>query len=244
MFFIADATDHYKVEWENLNVTEITAYKVDSVTPQVPNYAFSTAGVSTSMLAAFAFFGFERHQLFSGRKTGIFWWGLIIFGFAMSGLFAVLWEGLVIYSNFFPEAYAIAETAVSLAFLTLSFFMMKWGAKKDPLTYSPTEPWRTQRIKFDFSQRNNRGLIYLLASVILNTYIFAAGVPYNVINFVGFLLALPFTFFYSSIFVIFPLTVFGFFIEIFVVCEFLIYAEHKLEKITKEQPPNQQPANS
>jgi xanthine/uracil permease len=77
--------------------------------------------------------------MFEGEKTRVFWWGLIIFGLAIFGLFATLW-----YMFIFPFGYDFWRFFTplifgSIVFLLIGLYMMKSGVRKRrETTPSPT----------------------------------------------------------------------------------------------------------
>lgn len=259
--FPVEVTGHYEFDWNGLNVTQVTAYSVDMVSPLIPKYLFSASGVFVLIAGGLSLLRFKHDELFCGRKTGLFWWGLIVFGLGLSWLFARLWWGVVSavgsHSSLFPlgSSTDIAEILASLAFLFIGFNMMRRGTKKDSETYGLATELKTPILKFDLSQRNYRGLVYLLASIMINGWAFAVGggissifvVP---VNFVGFMLLLLFfgiprpygAWFGPTSILPFALLVLGLFVEIFVVCELSIYLEKLAQKLRnrtkKPESPN------
>lgn len=240
--FPADSTGHYEVDWHELNVTQVTAYRVDMVSPLIPKYFFSAASIFTLIAGVLSFLGFERDELFHGRKTGLFWWGLIIFGLALSWLFGLLWWEFVLEAGFngillpfLGPSSGIGEIAVSFVLLYIGFYMMRKGAKKESQAYGSANELKISKPKFDLSERNYRALVYLLASIMINVWLVAIdGSIYwdflRYTNFVGFLLSMfifgrPHMYggwFNPAAILPFALLVFTLFVEIFVVLEFFI----------------------
>ncbi len=250
--FRAYSTGHYEVYWNGLNVTQVTAYRLDTVTPLILKYAFSAAGVFVLIAGAVSFLGFERDELFHGRKTGVFWWGLVVFGLALSWLFTILWRGLVLEL----ESYGVLESQnvlFSLAIpilLFIGFHMMKEGAKRESQAYGPITESKLYRLHFYLSQRNYRALVYLLASVVIHLFqlIFRSinfGVLYLYINPIGIMLLLLF---YGpprpyggwvdpNSILPFLLLTFSLFVEIFIACEFFISVNDRLPRVKKPEDP-------
>ncbi len=240
--FLADSTGHYEVDWHELNVTQLTVYRVDEVTPLIPKHFFSASGVFAFIAVTLCFLGFERNELFYGRKTGFFWLGLIIFGLVLSWLFGLLWLWFFIEHGFngilfpfFGSSSGILEVFVILVFLYVGFWMMRKEAKKESEAYGLTSEMKIFKLKFDLSERNYRALVYLLASMIINVWLVAisGSIYYEFlfyINIVGFVLVFLFFgrptmyggWFNTTSILAFALLVFGLFVEIFVVCEFVI----------------------
>jgi hypothetical protein len=137
--FPAEITGHYEIEWHDLNVTRITAYRVDEMGHDlIPRYPLSVAGVSALMAAIASFLGLQRNELFQGKKTRVFWWGLIIFGVALAWLFGILWFEFFLEARFFdpflffwPSGSIGPQIFGSFVFLFIGVYMMKSGAKKE-----------------------------------------------------------------------------------------------------------------
>jgi len=69
--------------------------------------------------------------MFKGEKSGVFWWGLIIFGLAVSALFIVLWYMFIFDSSYYSSWRFFAPWIFAGAvFLLIGFYMMKSGTKK------------------------------------------------------------------------------------------------------------------
>jgi hypothetical protein len=137
--FPAETTGHYEIEWHDLNVTRITAYRVDDLGRDlIPRYPLSVAGVSALMVAIASFLGLQWNESFQGKKTRVFWWGLIIFSVALTCLFGLLWSEFVLEASFFdpffffwPSGSIGPQIFGSSVFLFIGFYMMKNGAKKE-----------------------------------------------------------------------------------------------------------------
>jgi len=137
--FPAQTTGHYEVDWHDLNVTQITAYRVDELGQDlIPRYPLSVAGMSAVMAAIACFLALERNELFQGRKTRLFWYGLVIFAIALVPLFGLLWSEFVLEASlyipflFFGPAIGTGPLIFgSLVFLSIGLYMMKNGAKRE-----------------------------------------------------------------------------------------------------------------
>lgn len=68
--------------------------------------------------------------MFNGEKTRVFWWGLVIFGVALIGLFSFLWYYFVLNSYGSDWRYYVPFIFGDLVFLLIGFYMMKSGVKK------------------------------------------------------------------------------------------------------------------
>lgn len=167
--------------------------------PCVPRLSFWTAGLFALIAGVVSLFGFEINESSKGRRTGIFWWGLIIFGLALSWLFGVLWSGvfpratILNISSSLGSLYGIVQIVASLVFLFVGFRMMKGATIRDNQTYSALEP-RIFALESYLSQRNYRSLVYLLASVVIHVWALEGGSNIDFlimrINFVGLILLL------------------------------------------------------
>jgi len=72
--------------------------------------------------------------MFSGEKTRIFWWGLIIFGIAIVELFTVLWYWLIMYSSYsYYSNWLVLGPPIfgGVVFLLIGLYMMMSGVKKE-----------------------------------------------------------------------------------------------------------------
>ena len=243
LMFPAETTGHYEIDWHSLNVTRITVYIVDELPHDlIPRYPLSAAGVFALIAGIGSLLGLELNELFQSKKTGFFWWGLIISGLVLSWLFGLLWWTFVLEAGFngillpfLGPLSGIGEIVVSFVLLYIGFYMMRKGAKKESQTYGSANELKISKPKFDLSKRNYRALVYLLASIMINVWLVAIdGSIYwdflGWINFVGFLLAMfifgrPHMYggwFNPASILPFALFVFTLFVEIFVVCEFVI----------------------
>jgi xanthine/uracil permease len=75
--------------------------------------------------------------MFEGEKTRVFWWGLIVFGLALSGLFAILWY-LFIFSGYdYIWRFFTPIIFGSTIFLLIGLYMMKSGVKKQKAGAEP-----------------------------------------------------------------------------------------------------------
>ena len=69
--------------------------------------------------------------MFNGEKTRVFWWGLVIFGVTLIGLFSFLWSYFVLDNSFGSDwRYYVPFIFGDLMFLLIGFYMMKSGVKK------------------------------------------------------------------------------------------------------------------
>ena len=243
---------HYEINWDGLNVTQITVYVRTGDSPSLTRLRWWTAGLFTLLAGAVSLFGFEVDQLFRGRRTGIFWWGLIILGLALSWLFGVLWFGVfpgaTIYAmtSGLGSPYSIIQVLASLVFSFIGFRMMKRGTIKESQTYSALGS-RISTLEFYLSQRNYRALVYLLASVLIIGASESGVVIGSIIMYIDFVgLILLFIFFgppsmYGGWFnpasiLPYALLVFGLFVEIFIVCEFFISLLNLANKTRESEP--------
>lgn len=130
VMFPAGDTGHYEIDWNGLNVTEAVVYRVDDFGNElIPSFPVSVAGVSAVTAGIACFYVFERDGLFFGRKTRLFWYGLIIFGFTFSWLFGVLWFSFVLEPSLYGDAGP--QLFGGLVFLFIGSYMMKNGVKKE-----------------------------------------------------------------------------------------------------------------
>jgi hypothetical protein len=251
--FPAQNTGHYEIDWHGLNVTRITVYSVDELSHDlIPRYLLSATGVFALIAGIGSLLGLELFQN-NQKKTGFFWWGLIISGLALSWLFGLLWWMFVLEVGFnlvllpfLGPLSGIGEIIFSLVLLYVGFYMMRKGAKKESQAYGSANEMKMSKPKFDLSKRNYRALVYLLASVIFNAWLVAidGGIYWDFLqysNFVGFLLAMfifgrPLMYggwFNPASILPFALFVFTLFVEIFVAFEFFI-SIIKLRKYNKK----------
>lgn len=249
--FPAQNTGHYEIDWHGLNVTQITAYRADELSHDlIPRYPLSAAGAFVLIAGIGSLLGLE---LLQNKKTGLFWWGLIISSLALSWLFGLLWWTFVLEAGFngillpfLGPSSGIGEIVVSFVLLYIGFYMMRRGAKKESQVYESANELKISKPKFDLSKRNCRALVYLVASIMINVWLVAIdGSIYwdflGYINFVGFLLAMfifgrPHMYggwFNPASLLSFALLVFTLFVEIFVAFEFFI-SIIKLRKYNKK----------
>jgi hypothetical protein len=73
--------------------------------------------------------------MFEGEKTRVFWWGLIIFGLAIVGLFGVVWYTFVLNYSYWYSSYGWRYVTPLIlggaVFMLIGFYMMKSGVKKE-----------------------------------------------------------------------------------------------------------------
>ena len=71
--------------------------------------------------------------MFEGEKTAVFWFGLIILGFASISLFALLWQ-LVIWDGYGDRfryfKYQVPLLVGGIAFILIGLYMMKSGVRE------------------------------------------------------------------------------------------------------------------
>jgi len=68
--------------------------------------------------------------VFTGRKTRVFWWGLIFCALSACVLFTILWNNLVL--NGFPNwRYFMPYVFGSVVFLLVGLYMMMSGVEKE-----------------------------------------------------------------------------------------------------------------
>jgi xanthine/uracil permease len=78
--------------------------------------------------------------MFEGEKTRVFWWGLVIFGSALSGLFANFWYIFVFSYGYDYWRFFTPLIFGSIVFLLIGLYMMKSGVRKErETTSSPTQ---------------------------------------------------------------------------------------------------------
>ena len=69
--------------------------------------------------------------MFEGKKTRIFWIGLVILGSASISLFTILWYTVIASSlSEVDWRYLVPPIAGSVVFILIGLYMMKSGAKK------------------------------------------------------------------------------------------------------------------
>ncbi len=73
--------------------------------------------------------------MFDGEKTRIFWWGLMIFGTAVSALFWILWNVYLTYSASYRYGsdlrYSVPPLFACVVFLLIGYYMMKSGVLQE-----------------------------------------------------------------------------------------------------------------
>jgi len=71
--------------------------------------------------------------MFKGEKTRVFWWGLIIFGLALFGLFTTLWYAYVFSYGYFYDSWRYLTPWIfgGVVFLLIGLYMMKSGVMKE-----------------------------------------------------------------------------------------------------------------
>jgi hypothetical protein len=222
---------HYRIAWDGLNVTQIIVYLRTDESTNVSRFNLWIEGLLTLIVGITSLFGFEIEASFQGEKAGIFWWGLILFGLALSWLFAVLWFGIIVLANvpFLSSIYGVGQILPDLAFLYLGFRMMKGGAIKGSQTYAAIGQ-KTSRLKSYLSQRNYRGLIYLLASALIIALGLGGGsvigIVVSYVDLIGDVfgwLLLGWDWINPAYSILrYAILVFGLFVEIFIICEFFI----------------------
>jgi len=254
MFPAEKNTGHYEIDWHSLNVTQITVYRVDEMSHDlIPRYLLSATGVFTLIAGIGSLLGLRLNELSQNKKTGLFWWGLIILGLVLSWLFGLLWWAFVLEAGFngillpfLGPSSGIGEIVVSFVLLYIGFYMMRKGAKKESQAYELANELKISKPKFDLSKRNYRALVYLLASIMINVWLVAidGSIYWDFLcytNFVGFLLSMfifgrPHMYggwFNPASILPFALFVFTLFVEIFVAFEFFI-SIIKLRKYNKK----------
>ena len=73
--------------------------------------------------------------MFEGKKTFVFWIGLIILGLASVGLFGILWM-IAVWDGYLDQ-FTMLKQAVpvivgGVVFIIIGLYMMKSGVKKKP----------------------------------------------------------------------------------------------------------------
>ena len=73
--------------------------------------------------------------MFEGKKTFVFWIGLIILGLASVGLFGILW--MIAVWDGYLDRFTMLKQAVpvivgGVVFILIGLYMMKSGVKKKP----------------------------------------------------------------------------------------------------------------
>jgi len=256
---VIDSTGHYEIDLHTWNVTQITVCRRTGITPNISRLDWWAVGVFTLIAGVLSFFGFELIEVFSGRKTGIFWLGLMILGFALSVIFEVLWYGIfhgltilaVLLRLEFPIN--VAEIIISLILLFVGFRMMKKGVRKEGEAHVTTTDQRIAKLEYYLSQRNYRALVYLSASILVYAVLlirsalglgsFFSEYLMFYINWVGVLLLFLFygrphmySGWYDPASVLpYALLVFGLFVEIFIVCEFFISVKKLVQRMRRSE---------
>jgi len=70
--------------------------------------------------------------MFKGEKTRVFWWGLVIFGVTLIGLFSFLWYYFVLDHIYGSDwRYYVPFIFGDVVFLLIGFYMMMSGVKKE-----------------------------------------------------------------------------------------------------------------
>jgi hypothetical protein len=244
--FDAQNTGHYEIDWHGLNVTQITVYRVDELSHDlIPRHPLSATGVFALIAGTGSLIGLKLLQS-NQKKTGAFWWGLIVSGLALSWLFGLLWWVFVLRAWFdlLVLLIGVVQIAVSIVLLYVGFYMMSREARKESRIYELANKMKV--FKFDLNQRNYRALVYLLASIMINVCLVAIGGSIYwdfliYINLVGVLLVFlifgrPHMYggwINPSSLLPFALLVFSLFVEIFVAFEFFISIT-KLRKHNKK----------
>jgi len=233
--FPAYKTGNYEIDWHGLNVTQITVYRVDELSHDlIPRYPLSAISVCLLIAGTGSLIGLRLLQN-NLKKTGVFWWDLIISGLALSWLFGLLWWIFVLGVQFdlLVLLIGVAQIVVSIVLLYVGFHMMTEEARKESQICELANKMKI--FKFDLNQRNHRALVCLLVSIMINACLVAIGGSIYgdflmYINLVGLLLAFlifgrPHMYggwFNPASLLPFALLVFGLFVEIFVIFEFLI----------------------
>ena len=112
-----------------LIVVVVSQIASDSMTPSETKIALGAGGTITLVSMAWVFLMFRRMELFRGRKSRLFWWGLGIFGAAFWGLFAFLWAAFVSIYSFVFSADFVVQMLGSTSLMAVAYFMMREGAK-------------------------------------------------------------------------------------------------------------------
>jgi len=249
-----DATGHYEIDLHGFNVTQITTYIRTGVSPSMSRLTFWATSVSTLITGTLSFFGYGLYELFQGRKTGVFWWGLIVLSLALSWLFGLLWYGVVpeasVYIIFsrLGSPISIARISASIILMLFGFYMMKKGVKKESWISGSTTGLKKSKLDFYLSRRNYRALVYLFASVVINLVSLVLGYFHFstflfYINWVGTLLLFPLYgrphmyggWYDPNSILPYVLLMFGLFVEIFIVCEFFISMNKRAYRIKKPE---------
>jgi putative Mn2+ efflux pump MntP len=65
-----------------------------------------------------------------GEKTGIFWWGLVIFAASICFMFSIFWY-MFVMNLYFDWRFWIPEIFGGVVFVLVGLFMMKSGFRKE-----------------------------------------------------------------------------------------------------------------
>jgi uncharacterized RDD family membrane protein YckC len=73
--------------------------------------------------------------MFEGKKTSVFWIGLLVLMLASVILFSLLWYVMVVFAPLnigsYTWKYLTPPVAGSIVFILIGFYMMKSGTKKE-----------------------------------------------------------------------------------------------------------------
>ena len=73
--------------------------------------------------------------MFEGKKTSVFWFGLLVLGLASVILFSLLWYVMVLFSPLnigsYTWKYLTPPVIGSIVFILIGLYMMKSGTKKE-----------------------------------------------------------------------------------------------------------------
>ena len=254
--FLAYDTGHYEIDWHDLNVTQITLYRVDELSHDlIPRYPLSAISVCLLIAGTGSLIGLELFQN-DQKKMGSFWWGLIISGLSLSWLFGLLWWMFVLGAQFdlLVLLSGVGQIVISIVLLYVGFRLARKEVQKESQIYELANRIEVLK-KFDLNQRNYRAVVYLLASIMINACLAAIGGSIywdflTYINIVGLLLVFlifgrPHMYggwFNPASLLPFALLVFSLFVEIFVIFEFLFIK--RLKKHNKKASAKAESNNS
>ena len=254
--FYAYKTGHYEIDWHDLNVTQITLYRVDELSHDlIPRYPLSAISVCLLIAGTGSLIGTELFQN-NQKKMGSFWWGLIISGLSLSWLFGLLWWMFVLGAQFdlLVLLSGVGQIVISIVLLYVGFRLARKEVQKESQIYELANRIEVLK-KFDLNQRNYRAVVYLLASIMINACLAAIGGSIywdflTYINIVGLLLVFlifgrPHMYggwFNPASLLPFALLVFSLFVEIFVIFEFLFIK--RLKKHNKKASAKAESNNS